>query len=91
MAKSNRKWEWENGFSENLGLELKKEPPPPNDLPLRFSLIQNTLNFFLQFSAGQEVVLCSCAEKIQVLNVESGKVTQTIYEVKTTLEHLKYI
>lgn len=32
----------------------------------------------IQFSASQEVVFCSCGEKIQILNVESGKVTQTI-------------
>ena len=34
----------------------------------------------IQFSANQEVVFCSCGEKIQILNVASGKVTQTIAE-----------
>ena len=31
-------------------------------------------------------MLCSCAEKIHVLNVESGKVTQTISEVQSNTD-----
>ena len=38
------------------------------------------LNFF-QFSSSEEVVFCSCSEKVQIVNVESGKVVQTISEV----------
>ncbi|XP_028405987.1 transducin beta-like protein 3 [Dendronephthya gigantea] len=34
----------------------------------------------IQFSATQDVVFCSCGEKIKIINVESGKVSQTISE-----------
>lgn len=34
----------------------------------------------VQFSSSEEVVFCSCSEKVQIVNVESGKVVQTISE-----------